>query len=151
MKNISDFILEASNSEAMFMGKTSRRVEDDFTFTKGEKVLMIKYSTHHYDAQLRGMYDVKKVGKNSVAISSPDNSVEDSLKFDKYGICVIKQKNKYLGKWIDYWVLYNNELINDKDIEELLDSGHCNWGFGFGNNKNERIKSLKEYIEKMKS
>ena len=149
MKDIKEFILEAANKEAMFLHKNGIRTSEGFTFTEGEKVLMIKYTTHHYEAQLRGVYDVKKVNKNSISIEST-NDYESKLKFDKTGIAVIKQKNKYLGNSTDYWVLYNKELIDDKDIEELLNNGHCSWHFGFvDTRKNEYIKELKKYIKEV--
>ena len=70
--------------------------------------------------------------------------------FDNYGICVIKNKNKYLGNSTQYWVLYNKELIDDSDITELLEKGNNTWGFGFHHmNKDEYIKDLKEYINEI--
>ncbi len=147
MQSLANFITEAKNTESMFMGKTSKRTEDGFAFEKGEKVFMIKYTTHHYVAQLRGVYDVKKVGKNSVSIEST-NEYEAGLKFDKFGIAVVKQKNKYLGKSTDYWVLYNKTLANDKDIEELLEKGTCTWGFSFSD-KDEDKKRLQGYVDEI--
>ena len=149
MKNIKEYIVEASNKEAMFLHKDGIRTSEGFTFNQGEKVLMIKYSTHHYEAQLRGVYNVKKVNKNNISIES-SNDYEANLKFDKTGIAVIKQKNKYLGNSTDYWVLYNKELIDDEDIKELLNDGHCSWHFGFvDTRKNEYIKELKKYIKEV--
>ena len=94
MKDITLYITEAANKDGMFMGKTSKRTEEDFTFEKGEKVLLIKYTTHRYIAQLRSAnYYVSKVGKNSVTIASNDPNYQSTIdtlkfKFDKYGIYV---------------------------------------------------------------
>lgn len=154
MKNITLYITEAANKDGMFMGKTSKRTEEDFTFEKGEKVLLIKYTTHRYIAQLRSAnYYVSKVGKNSVTIASNDPNYQSTIdtlkfKFDKYGIYVKKDKNKYTGNSTDYWVLYNKALADDKDIQELLDKGNCSWGFSF-NNKDDDKKCLKEYIDEI--
>ena len=156
MKDIKLFILEAANKDAMFLGKTSRRSDDDFSFNTGEKALLIKYSTDGYIAQLRSVYNIKKVNKNSVVISHDDPDHQNTidvlgLKFDKKGIMIKKDKNKYRGDSTIYWVLYNKELIEDEkqnDIEELLDKGSVEWGFHF-RNKGEDIKKLKKYVKEI--
>ena len=157
MKNITTYITEAANKDSMFLGKTSRRSEDDFNFNTGEKVLLIKYSTDGYISQLRGVYNIKKVNKNSVIISHDDPDYQSTidtlgLKFDKKGIMIKKDKNKYRGDSTIYWVLYNKELIEDEkqnDIKELLDKGRVEWGFHF-RNKEKDIKELKKYIKEIK-
>lgn len=157
MKDITTFILEAANKDAMFLGKVSRRSADDFKFNPGEKVLLIKYDTDGYIAQLRNIYNIKKVNKNSVIISHDDPEYQSTidtlkLKFDKTGIMIKKNKNKYRGNSTIYWVLYNKELIDDEkqnDIKELLDKGNVEWGFHF-RNKEEDVKQLKKYIKEIK-
>lgn len=157
MKNITTYITEAANKDSMFLGKLSRRSDDNFSFNTGEKTLLIKYSTDGYIAQLRSVYNIKKVNKNSVIISHDDPDYQDTinvlgLKFDKKGIMVKKNKNKYRGNSTTYWVLYNKELIDDEkqnDIKELLDKGRVEWGFQF-KNKEEDIKELKKYVKEIK-
>ena len=157
MKNITTFIVEASNKDAMFLGKVSRRSAEDFTFNEGEKVILIKYDTDGYIAQLRSVYNIKKVNKNSIIISHNDPEYQSTintlkLKFDKTGIMVKKNKNKYRENSTIYWVLYNKELIDDEkqnDIKELLDKGGVEWGFHF-RNKEEDVKQLKKYIKEIK-
>lgn len=156
MKNITTYITEAANKDSMFLGKTSRRSEDDFNFNAGEKAILIKYDTDGYIAQLRGVYNIKKVNKNSVIISHDDPEYQSTidtlgLKFDKKGIMIKKDKNKYRGDSTIYWVLYNKELIEDEkqnDINELLDKGRVEWGFHF-RNKEKDIKELKKYIKEI--
>lgn len=156
MKNITTYITEAANKDSMFLGKTSRRSDDDFNFNAGEKAILIKYDTDGYIAQLRGVYNIKKVNKNSVIISHDDpdyQSIIDTLglKFDKKGIMIKKDKNKYRGNSTTYWVLYNKELIEDEkqnDIEELLGKGSIEWGFHF-RNKEKDIKELKKYVKEI--
>ena len=154
MKDINIFLTEASNKDGMFMGKTSKRTEEGFTFEKGEKVLLIKYTTHRYIAQLRSAnYYVSKVGKNSITIASDDPDYQSTIdtlkfKFDKYGIYVNKNKNKYTGNETLYWVLYNKALADDKDIQELLDKGNCSWGFKFSD-KDEDKERLQGYINEI--
>lgn len=157
MKDIIQYIKEAKNTDHMFLGKTSCRTADDFTFNTGEKVILIKYDTDGYIVQLRGVYNIKKVNKNSVIISHDDPDYQHTidvlgLKFDKTGIMVKKNKNKYRGNSTVYWVLYNKELIDDEnqnDIKELLDKGNVVWGFNF-RNKEENVKELKKYIKEIK-
>jgi len=157
MKDIVNFINESANKDAMFLGLNSRRSADDFKFNPGEKVILIKYDTDGYIAQLRSIYNIKKVNKNSVVISHDDPDYQHTidvlgLKFDKTGIMVKKNKNKYRGNSTLYWVLYNKELINDEkqnDIKELLDKGNVEWGFHFSN-KEEDIKQLKKYVKEIK-
>lgn len=157
MKNITTYITEAANKDSMFLGKTSRRSEDDFNFNAGEKAILIKYDTDGYIAQLRSVYNIKKVNKNSVIISHDDPDYQDTidtlgLKFDKKGIMIKKNKNKYRGNSTTYWVLYNKELIEDEkqnDIKELLDKGRVEWGFHF-RNKEKDIKELKKYVKEIK-
>ena len=157
MKDITQYLIEAKNTDHMFLGKTSRRTADDFTFNVGEKALLIKYDTDGHIAQLRGVYNIKKVNKNSVIISHDDPDYQETidvlgLKFDKTGIMVNKNKNKYRGNSTLYWVLYNKELIDDEkqnDIKELLDKGVVLWGFHF-RNKEKDVKELKKYIKEIK-
>ena len=157
MKNITTYITEAANKDSMFLGKLSRRSSDDFNFNTGEKVLLIKYSTDGYIAQLRSVYNIKKVNKNSVTISHDDPDYQSTidtlgLKFDKKGIMIKKDKNKYRGDSTIYWVLYNKELIEDEkqnDIKELLDKGSIEWGFHF-RHKEKDIKELKKYVKEIK-
>lgn len=155
MKSIVNYINESINKDAMFLGKISRRTADDFTFKVGEKVLLIKYDTDGYIAQLRGVYDIKKVNKNSIIISHNDPDYQHTidilnLKFDKTGIMVKKNKNKYRGNSTSYWVLYNKELIEDEnqnDINELLDKGSVLWGFHLRHDEDKN--TLKKYIEEI--
>ena len=157
MKNIITYITESSNKDSMFFGKLSRRLSDDFNFNAGEKVILIKYDTDGYIAQLRSVYNIKKVNKNRVIISHDDPDYQDTidvlgLKFDKKGIMIKKNKNKYRGNSTTYWVLYNKELIDDgkqNDIKELLDKGRVEWGFHF-RNKEEDIEELKKYVKEIK-
>ena len=157
MKNIITYITESANKDSMFLAKTSRRSEDDFNFNTGEKAILIKYDTDGYIAQLRSVYDIKKVNKNSVIISHDDPDYQSTidtlgLKFDKKGIMIKKDKNKYRGDSTIYWVLYNKELIEDEkqnDINELLDKGSVEWGFHF-RNKEKDIKELKKYVKEIK-
>ena len=157
MKNITTYITEAANKDAMFLGNLSCRSDDEFSFNTGEKVLLIKYSTDGYIAQLRGVYNIKKVNKNSVIISHDDPDYQSTidtlgLKFDKKGIMIKKDKNKYRGDSTIYWVLYNKELIEDEkqnDIEELLGKGSVEWGFHF-RNKEADLKKLKKYVKEIK-
>lgn len=156
MKNITTYITEAANKDSMFLGKTSRRSDDDFNFNAGEKAILIKYDTDGYIAQLRSVYNIKKVNKNSVIISHDDPDYQSTidtlgLKFDKKGIMIKKDKNKYRGDSTIYWVLYNKELIEDEkqnDIEELLGKGSVEWGFHF-RNKEKDIKELKKYVKEI--
>ena len=156
MKNITTYITEAANKDSMFLGKTSRRSEDEFNFNAGEKAILIKYDTDGYIAQLRGVYNIKKVNKNSVIISHDDPDYQSTidtlgLKFDKKGIMIKKDKNKYRGDSTIYWVLYNKELIEDEkqnDIEELLGKGSVEWGFHF-RNKEADLKKLKKYVKEI--
>ena len=157
MQDITTYIVETANKDDMFLGKLSRRSEDDFNLNAGEKVILIKYDTDGYIAQLRSVYNIKKVNKNSVIISHDDPDYQDTinvlgLKFDKKGIMIKKDKNKYRGNSTTYWVLYNKELIDDEkqnDIKELLDKGRVEWGFQF-RNKEEDIKELKKYVKEIK-
>ena len=157
MKDITTYIVETANKDDMFFGKLSRRSSDDFNFNAGEKAILIKYDTDGYIAQLRSVYNIKKVNKNSVIISHDDPDYQDTidvlgLKFDKKGIMIKKNKNKYRGNSTTYWVLYNKELIDDKnqnDIKELLDKGRVEWGFHF-RNKEEDIEELKKYVKEIK-
>ena len=138
--------IKTSNKEAYFMGKTSKRTQDAFSFVPGEKVLLIKYSTHRYKAQLRGVYEIDKIKKNNIELKHNDEFYK-SLKFDICGIFVKKQKNKYLGNSTDYWVLYNKELSNDKDLTELLSTGSCSWHFSLEDD--EDVEELKNYIKEV--
>lgn len=158
MKDIKDFILEASNTEHMFLGLTSRRTDDDFTFNVGDECILIKYDTHHYAAQIREMVKIVKVLKNNIVVEYLDEKYADSndflktLKFDKKGIYVQKNKNKYLGKSTLYWVLYNKELVDDKDLQELSSDKACSWGFKIfdGRFHDDELKCLKKYIKELK-
>jgi hypothetical protein len=151
MKTLKDMLLEASNTEGFFMGKTSIRVNDDFKFNAGEDAILIKYTTDGYEAQLRNLVKIDKVSRNSIKIKSSSGNDEfySSKKFDKYGICVEKNKNKYRGNSTIYWVLYNKELANDTDINELISNGSCSWGFKIKHNPAENIKELKQYISEI--
>ena len=154
MKDITLYINESSNKEAMFLGKGCKRNSDEFKFTAGKNALLIKYDTRGYQAQLRGIVEIEKVLKNRVIIIYPGEHPDfyKELKFDKTGIFVKKDNNKYLGKSTLYWVLYNKELIDNdvdgKDIQELLKDGKCSWGFHFRDEK-ESKKDLKKYIKEL--
>ena len=165
MKTINFFINErfennASNKEAMFLHKDGVRQSEDFTFTVGEKALLIKYDTDGYDIQIRGIVEIEKVLKNSIKIKSEKEDMTEfyhGLKFDKTGIAIVKQNSKYRGKSVKYWVLYNKELINSdidgKDLKEILNKGNCSWGFKLKGNEDwhkETIKDLKKYLKEFK-
>lgn len=148
MKNIVDHLNEAlANDNAMFMGKTSRRTQDDFNFNPGEKVILIKYGTDGYEAQLRGIFNIDKVNRNSIKIKG-EGSVTDK-KFNKYGICIEKHKNSYRGNRTNYWVLYNKELTNEEELEQLINNGTCSWGFKVNQNKPEFTKELQKCINEL--
>lgn len=159
MKDITLYITEStvnsSNKDAMFLGKDCKRNSEEFTFNVGEKALLIKYDTHGQLVQLRGIIEIEKVLKNSVKIKGDEDMTEfyHGLKFDKTGIAIQKDNNKYLGKSIRYWVLYTKELIESevdgKDIKELLEDGNCSWGFSF-RDKKEGKKDLKKYLKELK-
>lgn len=137
------------SKDGMFVGKTSIRASDDFSFTPGEKVLLMKYDTHGYQAQVRDVFEINKVNKNSISLKSDDSFYTD-MKFDIKGIYIKKLKNKYLGNSTNYWILYNKELLEDKDIKELLKDGNCSWGFRFkGVNVKEQIEDLKNCISEL--
>ena len=156
MKDIVNYINESANKDAMFLGLTSRRTDDDFEFKPGEKVLLIKYDTYGQEAQVRsGNLEVEKVLKNSIRIKDaddPDDTFYKELKFDKKGIFVKKNNNKYLGKSTLYWVLYNKELADDEDLKELLDRGGNSWGFHIADGRfhDDYIKTLKKKIKELK-
>lgn len=148
MKAISTFINEAINKEHLFMGATSRRTQSDFKFNKGEKVVLIKYDTDGYNAQLRGVYEIDKVGKNSIKLKGDEYIV--AKKFDSYGICVEHNKNKYRGNSSLYWVLYNAELADDDDIVQLMEKGTNNWGFSVHSSDAQEFSAeLKQYIDEL--
>lgn len=167
MKQINNFILEKlhldkdieinktssekkyKSKDGMFIGLKSIRNSEDFSFTPGEKVLLMRYTTSGYQAQVRDIFEINKVNKNTISLKS-DESFYANMKFDIKGIYVVKNKNKYLGNSTDYWVLYNKELLKDKDIDELLNKGSCSWGFKFiGNNVNKNIDYLKKCIDEL--
>ena len=160
MKDITLYITEStvnsSNKDAMFLGKDCKRNSEEFAFNVGEKALLIKYDTHGQLVQLRGIVEIEKVNKNSIKIKTEDEGYTEfyqSLKFDKTGIAIQKDNNKYLGKSIRYWVLYTKELIDSevdgKDIKELLEDGNCSWGFSFRDKKEDK-KDLKKYLKELK-
>ena len=159
MRDINSFLTErfqsnGSNKDAMFLHLNGKRSSEDFTFNAGEKALLIKYDTDGYNVQLRGIVKISKVLKNSIKIIDGDdetyNEFYDKLKFDKTGIAIVKENSKYRGKSVKYWVLYNKELIDDKDIQELLQDGTCSWGFSMRYDKDKDIQSLKKYIKEIK-
>ena len=148
MKNLTDFINEASNKERFFMGATSRRTQSDFKFNAGEKVILIKYDTDGYNAQLRDVYEIDKVGKNSIKLKGDEYIA--AKKFDSYGICVERKKNAYRGNSTLYWVLYNADLADDNDIIQLMEKGTNSWGFHPENRKAASFAAeLKEYIDEL--
>lgn len=148
MKNLTDFINEASNKERFFMGATSRRTQSDFKFNAGEKVILIKYDTDGYNAQLRDVYEIDKVGKNSIKLKGDEYIA--AKKFDAYGICVERKKNAYRGNSTLYWVLYNADLADDNDIIQLMEKGTNSWGFHPENRKAASFAAeLKEYIDEL--
>jgi len=148
MKNLESFITEAMNRESMFMGLTSKRTSEDFHFIPGEKVLLIKYDTHHREVQLRGIYEIDKVNRKSIVLKGDE--FYRNLKFDEHGIYVQRNKNKYLGNSTCYWVLYNKALVHDKDLQELCANGHNTWGFMFhSNQRQEYIKELEDYLNEL--
>lgn len=144
MKNLVEYINEATNKDRMFMGLTSRRTQEDFAFKPGEKVFMIKYTTHHYEAQLREVFEIAKVGKNNVKLNTTDNFYT-SKKFDKYGICV----EKNVSRDTVYWVLYNAELSHEEEIEQLLTRGSCSWGFSADTKQANYNARLQEMISEV--
>ena len=165
MKDIKNFITEAfqtngSNKDAKFLHKNGTRQSEGFSFTAGEKALLIKYDTDGYDIQIRGIIEIEKVLKNSIKIKGDDEDMTEfyhKLKFDKTGIAIVKENSKYRGKSVKYWVLYNKELINSdidgKDIKEILEEGTSSWGFHLSSNKEwkkEAIKNLKKYLKELK-
>lgn len=146
MKDIKDFINEAANKEGFFMGATSRRTQGDFKFNAGEKVVLIKYDTDGYNAQLRGVYEIDKVGKSSIKLKGDEYTADK--KFDAYGICVERKKNVYRGNSTLYWVLYNVDLADDDDIIQLIERGTNSWGFHPEKRKAPIFAAeLKEYID----
>ena len=148
MKTLTEFINEASNKERFFMGATSRRTQNDFKFNAGEKVILIKYDTDGYKAQLRGVYEIDKVGKNSIKLKGDEYYA--AKKFDAYGICVEREKNKYRGNSSRYWVLYNADLANDNDIIQLIEKGTNSWGFRPAKHDAPTFAAeLKEYIDEL--
>lgn len=150
MKNLLDVINEVLNKEGMFMGKTSRRTQEDFKFNTGEKVMLIKFDTDGYEAYLRGVFEIDKVTKNFIKLKS-DEEFYTSKKFDKYGICVVKEKNRYRGNSTAYWVLYNAELAHEEEIDQLLTRGSCTWGFKVDwrqDNYNDRLQEMIDKITK---
>lgn len=142
-------INEAANKERLFLA--GLRVSEDFSFKEGEKVMVIKYDTHHYRITPDEVYTVTKVNKNSVKFDT-DSDFLKKLKFDKYGINVNVNKNKYIGNSTQYRVLYNKALLEEKDndIEKILASkeGTCPWGFSF-NTTEENVKRYKKEIKDM--
>ena len=165
MKDIKNFITEAfqtngSNKDAMFLRKNGTRQSEGFSFTVGEKALLIKYDTDGHNIQIRGIVEIEKVLKNSIKIKSDKEDMTEfyhGLKFDKTGIAIVKENSKYRGKSVKYWVLYNKELINSdidgKDIKEILEEGTSIWGFHLSSNKEwkkEDIKNLKKYLKELK-
>ncbi len=164
MKNINNFISErfqsnGTNKDAMFLHKDGLRASEDFKFTPGEKALLMGYDTDGYRIQNRGIVEIAKVLKNSVKIKGEDESETEfynGLKFDKTGIAIVKTNSKYRGKSTKYYVLYNKELIDDKDgkdLQEIIDKGTCTWGFklsGDDERKKEAIKNLKKYLKELK-
>ena len=157
MKNIYNYITEkfqsnGTNKDAMFLNKDDIRTSEDFSFNVAEKALLIKYDTDGYNAQLRNIVEIEKVLKNSIKIKVEDENYNEfyhKLKFDKKGIAIVKTNSKYRGKSTAYWVLYNKQLIDCKDIKELLEKGLCSWGFRFKYDKNENINMLKKYIKEI--
>ena len=164
MKDIKIFITEAfqtngSNKDAMFLHKNGIRQSEGFSFTVGEKALLIKYDTDGYNIQIRNIVEIEKVLKNSIKIKGDEDMTDfyHGLKFDKTGIAIVKTNSKYRGKSTAYWVLYNKELINSdidgKDIKEILEEGTSTWGFHLSSNKKwkkEAIKNLKKYLKELK-
>ena len=148
MKNLTDFINEAANKEGFFMGATSRRTQSDFRFNAGEKVILIKYDTDGHNAQLRGIYEIDKVGKNNIKLKGDEYT--SAKKFDAYGICVERNKNSYRGNSTLYWVLYNADLADDNDIIQLMEKGTNSWGFHPENRNAPKFAAeLKEYIDEL--
>ncbi len=164
MKSINAYITEryqnnASNKEAMFLHLDGLRQSEGFSFTEGEKALLLKYDTDGYRIQVRGIVEIEKVLKNSIRIKTEDADSTDfyhSLKFDKTGIAIVKTNSKYRGKSTAYWVLYNKELINSdkdgKDITEILNTKGNIWGFhlyGHEDFQKQDLKDLKKYVKEM--
>lgn len=145
MKSLQEYITESSyvsNKLGYFMGKTSRRTQEDFKFTPGEKAILISYRDYGRFAVLSSkLHTIEKVDKNSVKIKSDGEWLPLDLKFNKYGICVMQHHTRY-GKSNIYKVLYNAELANDKDIEELLNTGRCAWDYRFPQQSREEDTEL---------
>lgn len=164
MRDINTYINErfetnASNKEAMFLHLDGLRQSEGFSFTKGEKALLLKYDTDGYRIQVRGIVEIEKVLKNSIRIKSEDASYTNfyhGLKFDKTGIAIVKTNSKYRGKSTAYWVLYNKELIDSdkdgKDITEILNTKGNIWGFhlfGHEDFQKQDLKNLKKYVKEI--
>lgn len=165
MKNIIEYITEryqnnASNKDAMFLHLDGLRQSEGFSFTEGEKALLLRYDTDAYRVDIHSVVEIEKVLKNSIRVKSENADSTDfyhSLKFDKTGIAIVKTNSKYRGKSTAYWVLYNKELINSdkdgKDITEILNTKGNSWGFrlfGHEDFQKRSIQTLKKYIKEIK-
>ena len=128
-----------TRKDGMFVRKTSIRADENFSFKQGEKVVLVRYWSHGYEAGPRGVFEI-----NGYYWGNGDNLYE-GLKFDIKGICKTK-----LAKDHTYWVLYNKELIDEGgDIEELLNKGSTTWGYSFRYREKERKEQLKKCVEKV--
>jgi len=138
--------------DGMFVRKTSIRADENFSFKPGEKVVLVRYWSHGYEAGPRGVFEINKVNRKSVTIKDVNgndrlggDNFYEGLKFDIKGICKTK-----LAKDNSYWVLYNKALIDEGgDIKELLEKGNTTWGYSFRYKEKERKEELKKYVEEV--
>lgn len=121
MKQINNFILEKlhldkdieinktssekkyKSKDGMFIALKSIRNSEDFSFTPGEKVLLMRYTTSGYQAQVRDIFEINKVNKNTISLKS-DESFYANMKFDIKGIYVVKPTHHMaaaIGRHID--------------------------------------------------
>lgn len=142
MKSLTEYINEAK--EVTFLTADENDPRANATWTEGEPVFIVKYDGQHNWALYWGSATIKKVNKSSIIIDTDNEHVN---KFDKNGILKTHIKNKYLGTYDTYWVLYNKSLIDSADITELINNGSNSWGFKFAKNEDKKsfAKEVKEF------
>lgn len=133
MKSLTEYIRESKAITFLTADKNDPRA--NVTWTEGEPVFIVKYDEHHYRASHWNVSTIKKVNKASIIIDTDNEYVN---KFDKNGILKKHTKNKYLGTYDTYWVLYNKSLIDSSDINELVNKGTNSWGFKFANDEDKK-------------